>query len=67
MDKPFGPEGINPAYSNTLAIESFLLMLMGPSYCYKFYWLAAIGSLISAGIRETNFNDIIDEMICNAW
>ena len=67
MDKPFGPEGIDPAYYNRLDIESFLLMLKDPSYCYKFYWLEAIVNLISEGVEETTFNDIIDEMICSAW
>ena len=53
MDKPFGPEGIDPAYRNTLDIGSFLLMLKDPSYCYKFYWLEAIVNLISEGVEET--------------
>ena len=69
MDKPFGPEslGIDPAYYNMLDIRSFMLMLKDPSYCYKFYWLEAIVNLISEDVTETTFNDIIDEMICNAW
>ena len=69
MDKPFGPEslGIDSAYYNALDIRSFMLMLKDPSYCYKFYWLEAIVNLISENVTETTFNDIIDEMICNAW
>ena len=67
MDQSFGTEWIDRAYYNMLDIESFLLMLKDPSYCYKFYWLEAIVNLISEGIRETTFNDIIDEMICSAW
>ncbi len=59
--------GIDAVYYNKLDIRSFMLMLKDPSYCYKFYWLEAIVNLISAGITETTFNDIIDEMICNAW
>ena len=58
---------IDPAYYNALDIRSFALMLKDPSYCYKFYWLEAIVNLISAGVTETTFNDIIDEMICSAW
>ena len=42
-------------------------MLKNPSYCYKFYWLEAIVHLISAGVTETTFDEIIDEMICSAW
>ena len=69
MDQYFGQEGliIDAAYRNKLDIRSFMLMLKDPSYCYKFYWLEAIVNLISADITETTFNDIIDEMICNAW
>jgi hypothetical protein len=42
-------------------------MMKNPSYCYKFYWLEAIVHLISEGLIETSFNEIIDEMIANAW
>ncbi|MCR5417182.1 MAG: HNH endonuclease, partial [Pseudobutyrivibrio sp.] len=42
-------------------------MMKDPSYCYKFYWLEAIVQLISRDIKETTFDEIIDEMICNAW
>lgn len=69
MDQYFGQEGliIDAAYRNKLDIRSFMLMLKDPSYCYKFYWLEAIVNLISEDVTETTFNDIIDEMICNAW
>lgn len=58
---------IDGKYYNTLDIESFSLMMKDPSYCYKFYWLEAIVQLISEGIKETTFDSIINEMICNAW
>ncbi len=69
MDKSFDQIhlDIDAAYYNTLDIHSFALMLKDPSSCYKFYWLEAIVNLISKGITETTFSDIIDEMICNAW
>ena len=69
MDQPYGPAGleIDAAYYNMLDMRSFMLMLKDPSYCYKFYWLEAIVNLIAEGVTETTFNDIIDEMICNAW
>lgn len=69
MDQYFGPQGIeiDTSYYNQLDIRSFMLMLKDPSYCYKFYWLEAIVNLISEDVRETTFNEIIDEMICNAW
>ena len=69
MTQYYNPAGLNidAAYYNKLDIRSFMLMLKDPSYCYKFYWLEAIVNLISSDVTETTFNDIIDEMICNAW
>lgn len=58
---------INGEYTNTLDIESFSLMMKDPSYCYKFYWLEALVLLISQGRLETTFDEVIDEMITNAW
>ena len=58
---------IDASYYNSLDIHSFSLMMKDPSYCYKFYWLEAIVQLIAAGVSETTFDEIIDEMICNAW
>ena len=58
---------IDRKYFSTLDIECFSLMMKDPSYCYKFYWLEAIVQLISEGVKETTFDAIIDEMICNAW
>ncbi len=69
MDQYIGTEKLNidTKYYNLLDIRSFGQMLKDPSYCYKFYWLEAIVSLISEGVKETTFDEIIDEMICNAW
>ncbi len=58
---------IDARYYNHLDIEAFSRMMKDPSYCYKFYWLEAIVSLISEGKTESTFNEIIDEMISNAW
>lgn len=58
---------IDAKYYNTLNIDAFSRMMKDPSYCYKFYWLEAIVKLISKGITETTFEEVIDEMICNAW
>ena len=58
---------IDRAYYNTLDVESFALMLKDPSYCYKFYWLEALVRLISEGKTKSSFDEIINEMICNAW
>ncbi|MGN0414176.1 MAG: HNH endonuclease domain-containing protein [Agathobacter sp.] len=58
---------VDEKYYNTLDIEGFSQMMKDPSYCYKFYWLEAIVQLISEGVKETTFDEVIDEMICNAW
>lgn len=58
---------IEEKYHNSLDIEGFSHMMKDPSYCYKFYWLEAIVQIISEGIRETTFDAVINEMICNAW
>jgi hypothetical protein len=58
---------IDSKYYNRLDIEGFSLMMKNPSYCYKFYWLEAIVHLIAEDVKETNFNEMIDEMIANAW
>lgn len=54
-------------YSNTLDMRGFFRMMKDPSSCYKFYWLEAIVDLISRNVKETTFDEIINEMICNAW
>ena len=58
---------IKGEYSNTLDIEGFSLMMKDPAYCYKFYWLEALVILISEDVSETTFDEVIDEMIANAW
>lgn len=57
---------IDNEYYNNLDIESFSQMMKDPAFSYKFYWLETIVNLISEDVRETTFNDNIDEMISNA-
>ena len=58
---------VGEEYHNTLDIEGFSRMMQSPSYCYKFYWLEAIVKLISQNKEAASYNEIIDEMIANAW
>lgn len=58
---------INKKYYNTLDIEGFSRMMKDPSFCYKFYWLEAIVQLISEDKKQATYEDIINEMISNAW
>lgn len=43
------------------------MMMKDPSYCCKFYWLETIVNLICENITETTFDQVINEMIANAW
>ena len=61
------PLNIRVQYYSSLDIEGFSQMMKDPPYCYKFYWLEAIVQLISEGKTETTFDDVINEMIANAW
>ena len=58
---------IDSKYHNLLDIEGFSRMMKDPSYCYKFYWLESIVNLISEDKREATYDEIINEMIANAW
>lgn len=58
---------IDDKYYNQLDIEGFSLMMKDPSYCYKFYWLEAIVQLITENKTEATYDEIINEMIANAW
>lgn len=58
---------VDNKYYNILEVECFTKMLKDPSYCYKFYWLEAIVNLINENVCETTLDDIINEMIVNAW
>lgn len=62
-----GTLNIEKQYYNKLDIGAFSQMMKDPSYCYKFYWLEAVVQLVSQGKKETTFDEIIDEMISNAW
>lgn len=58
---------IDPEYYNALDIEGFSRMMKDPAYCYKFYWLEAMVQLISENKKEATYDEIINEMIANAW
>ena len=60
MDKLHG-------YQCELNIENFIHMLDDPTECYKFYWLDSIMILISKGVVDITFDDVISGMIADAW
>lgn len=55
------------AYRSGLDLEGFSQMMKNPSCCYKFYWLEALVILISEGAEELCIEQVIDEMMANAW
>lgn len=54
-------------YKNNLDVNKFARMLNDPSQCYKFYWLEAIVNLITTTNEDLTFDQIINEMIWEAW
>ncbi len=54
-------------YQNNLDTLKFSRMLDSNSQSYKFYWLEAILTLAFENEGDILFDDIINEMICEAW
>ncbi len=54
-------------YENNLDTEKFARMFNKKSQSYKFYWFEAILNMIINTDRDLTFDEIIDEMICEAW
>lgn len=54
-------------YENNLDTDKFARMFNNKSQSYKFYWFEAILNLIKITEEDLSFDEIIDEMICEAW
>lgn len=54
-------------YVNKLNIEGFIHTLDDPTECYKFYWLDALLKLFLKDNPEILFDDLINQMIADAW
>ena len=54
-------------YENHLDTDKFARMFNNKAQSYKFYWFEAILNLTVASEEDLTFEDIIDEMICEAW
>ena len=54
-------------YSNELDIKKFENLLSHNAQGYKFFWLEAIINLLPEKEDEIRFDEIIDEMIWEAW
>lgn len=54
-------------YENNLDTEKFARMFNNKAQSYKFYWFEAILNLSVVSDEDLTFEEIIDEMICEAW
>lgn len=54
-------------YSNKLDVKKFENLLSNNDQGYKFFWLEAILKLLAQNKMIFCFEDVIDEMILNAW
>lgn len=53
--------------SSKLNIPDFSHIFDNKSECYKLFWFKAIMRSVEAGQRTVSFEDLIDEMIADAW
>ena len=54
-------------YSEELNIEYLGRLFDNTSECYKFFWFKAIVAKVTDGKRELSFEELVDEMIADAW
>lgn len=54
-------------YSEELNIEHLGRLFDNTSECYKFFWFKAIVEKVTQGKREMSYEEIVDEMIADAW
>ena len=54
-------------YENNLDTDKFARMFNNKAQSYKFYWFEAILNLTKTSEEDLSFENVIDEMICEAW
>lgn len=54
-------------YSDDLAVHCLSRLFDNTSECYKFFWFQAIVSKVLEGKECMTFEELIDEMIADAW
>ena len=54
-------------YENNLGTDKFARIFSYTTQSYKFYWFEAILNLTKNTDEDLTFEEIIDEMICEAW
>ena len=58
---------MNLPYSDELNIECLGRLFDNTSECYKFFWFKAIVSKVTEGKMELSYEELVDEMIADAW
>ncbi len=58
---------MNLPYSEELHIESLARLFDNTSECYKFFWFKAIVSKVCEGKSDLIYEELVDEMIADAW
>ena len=61
------PEGIYLPHSTQLNIAALSRLFDNKSECYKLFWFQAILEKVSKGTVEIRYEELINEMITNAW
>ena len=54
-------------YSEELNIEYLGRLFDNTSECYKFFWFKAIVAKVIEGKYELTYEELVDEMITDAW
>lgn len=54
-------------YENNLDTDKFARMFNNKAQSYKFYWFEAILNLTKTTDEDLTFEEVINEMICEAW
>lgn len=54
-------------YSDTLEIQYLSRIFDNTSECYKFFWFQAIVSKVLEGKEYVTYEELVDEMIADAW
>ncbi len=58
---------MNLPYSDQLNIAALSRLFDNKSECYKLFWFQAILGKVCAGETDISYEDLIDEMIADAW
>lgn len=54
-------------YSEELNIEYLGRLFDNTSECYKFFWFKAIVAKVTEGLQQITYEDLVNEMIADAW